>query len=124
MKTNGQRHRVTFERDEDGWWVAEAVDVGGCYTQAPSLAAARRRIREAMGLYDIPRTVELEETIDLNGLGNDVARVRDNGQAPACEVDRAVLALARAGLCRRDIRELLGLSTRRVLRASSARMAR
>jgi hypothetical protein len=73
-----------------------------------------------MILFDIPRTVELDETIELNGLASSVSFIRDNGQAHAADIARAVNVLSKAGLCRRDIRELLGLSTRRVLKALSA----
>ena len=117
MKTNGQRYRVTFERDEDGWWVVHAPDLQGCHTQAASLREGRRRIREAMELWDVPRGAEHFVSVDLGELGRSVARVREHSQVSAADVNRSVNALARAGLCKRDIRELLGLSTRRVLKA-------
>lgn len=56
-------YKVTFERDEDGWWVATATDLPGCRTQGRSIAEARERIREAMALCDVPESAELEEEI-------------------------------------------------------------
>src|SRR5687767_2512437 len=44
-------YRVTYERDPAGWWVAAVREVPGCHTQGRTLAQARRRIREALGLF-------------------------------------------------------------------------
>jgi predicted RNase H-like HicB family nuclease len=49
-------YRVAYERDESGWWVATVRDVRGCHTQGRTVDEARRRIREALGLFvDDPR---------------------------------------------------------------------
>lgn len=42
---------VTYERDESGWWVASVPAVQGCHTQGRTIEEARRRIREALGLF-------------------------------------------------------------------------
>jgi len=44
-------YTVRYERDETGWWVASIPSVKGCHTQATSIQQARKRIREALGLF-------------------------------------------------------------------------
>lgn len=45
----GQREfTVIFERDEDGYYVAEVPELHGCHTQARSLDELVERIREAI----------------------------------------------------------------------------
>ena len=56
-------YRVTYERGEDGWWLARVVDIQGCHTQGATIEQARERIREAMGLFDVADDAELLETI-------------------------------------------------------------
>jgi len=46
-----KKYTVRYERDEDGYWVASVREVPGCHTQGRSIAAARERIREALGLF-------------------------------------------------------------------------
>jgi Uncharacterized conserved protein len=41
---------VVYERDETGWWVAQVKNAPEAITQGRTLAEARRRIREALGL--------------------------------------------------------------------------
>jgi predicted RNase H-like HicB family nuclease len=60
-------YKVTFERDEDGWWVATATDLAGCHTQGRSIAQARERLREAMALCDVPASAVLDEEIHVGG---------------------------------------------------------
>ena len=47
MKT----YTVIYERDEDGWWVAEVPEVPGCHTQGCTIEQARERILDALSLY-------------------------------------------------------------------------
>ena len=47
MKT----YTVTYERDDEGWWVASVREVRGCHTQGRTLGEARRRIRQALSLF-------------------------------------------------------------------------
>ena len=42
---------VLVEQDEDGYYVAEVVELRGCYTQARSLDELMERIREAIVLH-------------------------------------------------------------------------
>ena len=42
---------VIIERDEDGYYVAEVVELPGCYTQAKTIEELERRIKEAIEAY-------------------------------------------------------------------------
>src|SRR5262245_56725059 len=115
-------YKVTFERDEDGWWVATALDLRGCHTQGRSIGQARERLREAMALCDVPETARLDETIHVGKrLDAELESLRtkreeaDRLAAESAEETRRIAArLAKAGLSRRDVGELLGLSFQRV----------
>jgi predicted RNase H-like HicB family nuclease len=45
------KYTVRFERDEGGQWIATVPRVRGCHTHGRSLDEARKRIREALGLF-------------------------------------------------------------------------
>lgn len=49
--TSQREFHVTIERGEDGYYVASVVELPGCHTQARSLKALDRRIREVIQLY-------------------------------------------------------------------------
>lgn len=60
-------YKVTYERDEKGWWVASVKEVPGCHTQGRTIDQARRRIREALGLYvKNAEKAEFHETVSLS----------------------------------------------------------
>ena len=44
-------YTVTYQRDTDGWWVANIRRIKGCHTQGKNIAQARTRIRECLGLF-------------------------------------------------------------------------
>ena len=47
------KHRefnVIIERDEDGYYVASVPELRGCHTQAKSLDALMKRVREVIAL--------------------------------------------------------------------------
>jgi len=54
------RYRVVLEPDESGAWIARIPSVPGCHSHGRSLVEARRRVREALGLW-----VEQAETAEL-----------------------------------------------------------
>lgn len=120
--TQRKSYKVTFERDEDGWWVATAIDLLGCHTQGRSIAQARERLREAMALCDVPASAVLHEEILLGGkLDDELQELRATrekadrlAQQSAERTRRVAARLAKAGLSRRDVGELLGLSFQRV----------
>lgn len=43
---------ATVEPIEDGFWLARVPEVQGCLSQGKSIAQARRRIQEALSLFD------------------------------------------------------------------------
>jgi predicted RNase H-like HicB family nuclease len=62
---------VVIEKDEDGYFVASVPSLRGCHTQAKSLDALIKRIREAIALC-----LEVEEPITNEFVG--VQRVAVN----------------------------------------------
>jgi len=59
-------YRVAYERDESGWWVATVRGVRGCHTQGRTVDEARRRIREALGLFvDDARKATIVDDVKL-----------------------------------------------------------
>jgi predicted RNase H-like HicB family nuclease len=62
MKT----YTVIYERDENGWWVAEVPEAPGCHTQGRTIEQARERILDALSLYaDDPTDILLREEARL-----------------------------------------------------------
>jgi predicted RNase H-like HicB family nuclease len=51
MVATMRTYRVIYERDEDGWWVAEVPEVAGCHTQGRTIEQARERILDALSLF-------------------------------------------------------------------------
>ena len=43
-----RQFNVIIERDTDGWYVASVPGLRGCHTQAKSLEALMKRVREAI----------------------------------------------------------------------------
>ena len=43
-----RQFNVIIERDEDGWYVGTVPELKGCHTQAKSLDALMKRVREAI----------------------------------------------------------------------------
>ena len=43
-----RQFNVIIERDAEGWYVGTVPELRGCYTQAKSLDALMKRIREAI----------------------------------------------------------------------------
>src|SRR5262245_37616399 len=110
-------YKVTYERDEDGWWVATVTNLAGCHSQGRSIAQARERIREAMELCDVPATVKLDEEIHVGSkLDAELEELRTTheeaerlAKESAEQTRRVAARLAKAGLSRRDVGELLGV---------------
>ena len=49
MKSN--EYTVLIERDEDGYYVGEVIELPGCFTQARTIEELMDRIKEAIALY-------------------------------------------------------------------------
>ena len=124
------RYRVVLERDETGSWIARIPSVPGCHSHGRSLVEARRRVREALGLW--VDDVERAELVDDVRLPREVlAAVRRSSRSRARAVEvRAEAAAATAeavarlvdgvGLGVRDAAYLLGVSFQRVQQVAGA----
>lgn len=55
---------VVIEKDEDGYFVATVPALRGCHTQAKSLDALMKRVREAIELF-----LEVEEPLTNEFIG-------------------------------------------------------
>lgn len=113
-------YTVTYERDENGLWVAEIASVPGCFTQGRTIEQARERIREALGLFigERARAADLQDDVKLPARllkrleAAKEARSRAETEArQAAEKSRAIaLALTSEGLSLRDVGTLLGIT--------------
>ena len=123
MKGEG-RYRVVIERDESGAWIARVPSVRGCHSHGRTLDQARRRLREALGLWvDDADSAELIEQVRLPArVRTAISRSRTARRQAKRERDRAQLAMKAAaetlveevGLGLRDAGELLEISHQRV----------
>lgn len=123
------KYTVTYELDEDSWWVASVKGVPGCHTQGRSIAQARTRIREALGLFvKNAAKAELIDDVDLGNLRDFVwttmkaklvqARAASERaakeQARAAEITREIARKLVEKVSVRDAGEILGISHARV----------
>lgn len=130
MAESMKRYTIRYERDGDGWWVATVRGVRGCHTQGRTIEEARRRIREALGLFvDDAGAAELRDDIRLpspvRAALNRYHAVRarlEREQGAANEATQAAIRALRKGLrlSVRDAAALLGLSYQRVQQLSDA----
>jgi predicted RNase H-like HicB family nuclease len=118
-------YRVAYERDESGWWVATVRGVGGCHTQGRTVDEARRRIREAVGLFvgDARRASIVDEvklpTAAARAIQayTSLRKKADEEDRRAARAARRAVQLLRTGklkMSARDAARLLGLSHQRV----------
>ena len=118
-------YRVTYERDESGWWVATVHGVRGCHTQGRTVDEARRRIREALELFiDDARKAPLVDDVRLPSAATRAIRAYASLRKKADEEDqraaraaRRAVRILRTGklkMSARDAARLLGLSHQRV----------
>ena len=116
---------VVFERDESRTWIASVPSVPGCHTYGRTIDQARRRFREALGLWiDDADRVELIEDVRLPARAEEALRRSTRTRAEAeRRRELAHTATARTAtvlvedmhLSLRDAGELMGLSYQRVL---------
>lgn len=124
-KSVGRTYRVRFERDESGWWTASVPAVKGCHTQGRTLGEARRRIREALGLFvEDADTAEFVDEVRMPAaallavrkyrtLRAEAERVQNETRARAEHAVR-LLSGPKLKLSRRDTAEVLGVSPQRI----------
>jgi predicted RNase H-like HicB family nuclease len=124
MAAMKETYKAVFELDEGGWWLARIPSVHGCHTQGRTLDQARRRLREALGLWiDDPQRVVFDEEIRLpRGYKAVITRSRrareraeqERAQAQQETTNAARTLVGELGIGMRDAGELLGLSHQRV----------
>jgi predicted RNase H-like HicB family nuclease len=118
-------YRVTYERDESGWWVASVRGMRGCHTQGRTVDEARRRIREALALFvDDARKAAIVDDVKLPTAATKAIRAyatlrrrADEEDRRAARAARRAVQLLRSGklkMSARDAARLLGLSHQRV----------
>jgi predicted RNase H-like HicB family nuclease len=118
-------YRVSYERDESGWWVASVRGVRGCHTQGRTVDEARRRIVEALELFvDNARKATIVDEVKLPTGAARAVRAYATLRKKADEEDRRaalaarravrVLRTGRLKMSARDAARLLGLSHQRV----------
>ena len=117
-------HRVVFQLDADGNWLARAPQIQGCHSYGRSLSEARANIREAIGLFvhasdsvelieeqRLPRTVRAAVQTCHRARQQAVSATESSINATAAT---AQYLSEEIGLGTRDIGELLGISHQRV----------
>lgn len=123
MATKTVRYRAVFARERDGRWNVEIPAVKGCYTHGRTIAQARERIREALGLFiRNAESVTIVDEIRLPAaVRRHVARLEDMRaraeltQRQLKEAQRAAaIQLRSSGLSFRDSGEILGCTRQRV----------
>jgi predicted RNase H-like HicB family nuclease len=121
MKT----YHVVYERDAAGWWVASVRRVRGCHTQGRTVDEARRRLREALGLFVVDAgSARLVDHVRLPARAAKAVRDYASQRRKAREEDRRAIAAARRAvrilrqgqlkMSGREAAQLLGLSHQRV----------
>jgi len=125
-------YRVTYERDESGWWIARLHGVAGVHSNGRTIADARRRVREALALaLDDDRAAAGARLIDRVVLPAAARRTlerataaRKRAEAQTSDARRRTAAAVhelrrKLGLSMRDVADLLGISHQRVQQLSS-----
>jgi predicted RNase H-like HicB family nuclease len=113
-----KRYTAVYEYGNDGWWTVSIREVRGVHTQGRSIAQARTRVREALGLFvDGAATAELVDDIRVGaGMLNAILKARrarqaaDRHQKLATLASRAAAKKLVAKMSVRDAGEVLGVS--------------
>lgn len=56
-----RRYNIIIEKDEEGWYVSEVVELPGCHTQGKTIDQLIERTKEAIKAY-----LETEEEPEIN----------------------------------------------------------
>ena len=56
-----RKYTILIEKDEEGWFVSEVVELPGCHTQAKSMDQLIERTKEAIQAY-----LETEEAPEIS----------------------------------------------------------
>jgi predicted RNase H-like HicB family nuclease len=119
--------KVTVKRDPEDHraWLVNVVGQPGAHTFGRSLAEAKRRAVEVACLwFELePDEIEIDWDLQLGDIAGPVKEARAaiaHAEADRTRRDRAVRALAKAGVSYRDVADLLGLSHQRVAQITKA----
>lgn len=118
-------YKVVYDRDESGWWLGRVPSVPGCHTQGRTIDEARRRIREALGLFvDDADKARLVDDVRMPATAKRAVRkywsIRKRSLAEEKKASAAVRQAVRAlhgaplNLSMRDAAGVLGVSYQRV----------
>lgn len=56
-----RKYTMLIERDEDGWFVSEIVELPGCHTQAKNMNQLLERTKEAIQAYLVDEKPDFSE---------------------------------------------------------------
>ncbi|MEK6952703.1 MAG: type II toxin-antitoxin system HicB family antitoxin [Nanoarchaeota archaeon] len=56
-----RRYNIIIEKDEEGWYISEVVELPGCHTQGKTIDQLIERTKEAIKAY-----LETEEEPEIN----------------------------------------------------------
>jgi len=56
-----RKYNIIIEKDEEGWYVSEVVELSGCHTQGKTIDQLIERTKEAIKAY-----LETEEEPEIN----------------------------------------------------------
>ena len=123
-----KKYTAVYEYGDDGWWTVSIREVRGVHTQGRSIAQARTRVREALGLFvDGAETAELVDDIRVGaGMLNAILKARrarkaaDRQQKLATLASRAAAKKLVAKMSVRDAGEVLGVSHQYVQQLASS----
>src|SRR5262249_7028115 len=104
---------VIYRRDKSGWWQARVPSIRGCHTPGRTVEEARRRIREALGLFvDDADDAKLVDVIQLPAAAKRAVvsyarrrKVVDAGQIRATAAARRAIAALHRGSLRLSTRD-------------------
>ncbi|HMC94383.1 MAG TPA: type II toxin-antitoxin system HicB family antitoxin [Polyangia bacterium] len=113
-----KKYTAVYEYGNDGWWTVSIREVRGVHTQGRSIAQARTRVREALGLFvDGAETAQLVDDIRVGAaMLNAILKARrarqaaDRQQKLATLASRAAAKKLVAKMSVRDAGEVLGVS--------------
>jgi predicted RNase H-like HicB family nuclease len=118
-------YRVTYERDADDYWVADAPELVGAHTQGRTIPTARARIREVIALIeelDDEDAFELEEEFVLpDSTARAIASALEKRQTAElarldamAQTETGAKLLIEGKVSMRDAADILGISSGRV----------
>ena len=113
-----KKYTAVYEYGNDGWWTVSIREVRGVHTQGRSIAQARTRVREALGLFvDGAEAAQLVDDIRVGAaMLNAILKARrarqaaDRQQKLATLASRAAAKKLVAKMSVRDAGEVLGVS--------------